>query len=55
MSNTAYFATDGSFGSAEDLEIIDVSKWTEADWEEVQDEIDEYRISTARSIAQRHA
>ena len=55
MSNLAYFATDGSFGDASDLEILDVSKWTEADWSELQDETDEYRISTARLIAQRYA
>jgi hypothetical protein len=54
MNNTAYFATDGSFGDAKDLELIDVSQWTEADWNEVQDEADEYRIATARLIAQRY-
>jgi hypothetical protein len=55
MSNLAYFATDGSFGDASELEILDVSKWSEADWNEVQDEADEYRIATARLIAQRYA
>lgn len=55
MSNKAYFATDGSFGDADDLDIIDVSEWTEADWNEVQDETDEYRLSTARIVAQRYA
>lgn len=54
MSNRAYFATDGSFGDAEDLEIIDVSTWTEADWNEVQDESDECRLSVARFIAERY-
>jgi hypothetical protein len=54
MSNKAYFATDGSFGDADDLDIIDVSEWTEADWNEVQDESDEYRLSTARIVAQRY-
>jgi len=55
MSNIAYFATDGSFGDALNIELIDVSKWTEEDWNEVQDETDEYRISVARSIAERYA
>jgi hypothetical protein len=55
MSNLAYFATDGSFGDASELEILDVSKWSEADWNEIQDEADEYRIATARLIAQRYA
>ena len=47
----AYFAKDGSFGDASEIEIIDVSNWTDDDWNEVQDEMDEFRLMTARAIA----
>ena len=53
-NTTAYFAKDGNFGDASDLKLIDVSEWTEADWDEVQNETDEYRFSVAQAIAERY-
>ena len=46
----AYFSTDGSFGDAQDLEIIDTSDWTGEEWDEVQNEMDCFRLATALAI-----
>lgn len=50
----AYFATDGSYGSADDLVVLDVSNWTEDDWRDVDDAGDNDRIDVARRINRRH-
>ena len=28
-----YFATDGNYGSADDMVVLDTTDWTDADWE----------------------
>lgn len=48
-----YFADDGNYGNADRLTILDVSKWTDADWDEIDGEPDELRVSTALEIDKR--
>jgi hypothetical protein len=51
---STYFATDGSFGTAQNLEVIDTSEWTDEDWAEVENATDEQRAGTASAIANRY-
>lgn len=51
---STYFATDGSYGTAHNLEIIDTSEWTDADWAEVEHATDDTRADTASAIARRY-
>jgi hypothetical protein len=46
-----YFASDGSFGSADGLEIVDTSDWTEQDWEMIENASDSERPALAQHIA----
>ena len=50
MSNLAYFAEDGNFGNASNLAIVDVSQWTEEDWERIEMASDYQRSMMAMSI-----
>lgn len=45
-----YFAADGSFGSAENLIIINTSRWTEADWDAVLSLPDDERAGWAEKL-----
>lgn len=50
-SNMAtYFASDGSYGDADDLITIDTSGWTEADWEKIEEASDSDRGAIAIGI-----
>jgi hypothetical protein len=51
---STYFATDGSYGTAHNLEIIDTSEWTDEDWAEVENATDDTRADTASAIARRY-
>jgi hypothetical protein len=46
-----YFATDGSYGDAEGLVIIDTSDWTDDEWGLVEDAPDDQRAAIAASLA----
>lgn len=48
-----YFATDGSYGDAYDLVVIDTSDFTEADWEAINEAGDYDRSRIANSIRYR--
>jgi hypothetical protein len=50
-----YFATDGSYGSADSMEVLDTTKWTEADWEEIFEAYDHNRLEVAVEIARKYA
>lgn len=50
----AYFAQDGNYGDAYDVEIVDTTRWTEKDWQDIDDELDYARPELARAIAQRY-
>jgi hypothetical protein len=46
MSNT-YFATDGSYGDASGLVIVDTSKWTHEQWQMIEETSDSFRAIRA--------
>lgn len=46
MSNT-YFATDGSYGDANGLVIVDTSAWTQQQWLMVEETSDSFRAIRA--------
>jgi len=45
-----YFATDGNYGDATDLVVVDVDHWTDANWEAVEHASDSERAQVARNI-----
>jgi hypothetical protein len=47
----AYFASDGNFGDATDLVLIDVSNFTSEDWEELDMVPDNERQERAIELA----
>jgi hypothetical protein len=50
---TAYFATDGSFGVAEGIELVDTSDWVAEDWVMIEMTPDDQRPKVARAITER--
>lgn len=38
-----YFATDGNYGDASGLVIVDTSKWTEEHWQVIEETSDSFR------------
>lgn len=51
---STYFATDGSYGTAHNLEVIDTSEWTDEDWAEIENATNDTRADTASAIAYRY-
>ena len=48
----AYFANDGSYGDAEGIVVVDVTNWTDEDWnEDIEYAPDMARTQVARDIA----
>lgn len=49
----AYFTNDGTFGSADDGDIVvlDVSRFTEEDWDDIDECPDATRMALAKEIA----
>lgn len=47
MAKNTYFATDGSYGDAEGLVLLDTSEWSDEKWEEVNQMTDVERYSFA--------
>ena len=50
----SYFAGDGSYGSAENVVIVDTDKWTAEDWARIEEASDDERADIAREIATHH-
>ena len=50
MQGATYFATDGSYGDATDLIVIDTDLFTEEDWDEIQNASDADRADLAYEI-----
>jgi hypothetical protein len=48
----SYFATDGNYGSASGLTVIDTTAWTESDWTLLDEVSDDQRALTARVISE---
>lgn len=53
---TYYFTDEGNYGYLTESSVIcDTSKWTMADWEEVERCLDSERAFVARGIANKYA
>jgi hypothetical protein len=46
-----YFAGDGNYGGANDLVVVDTSKWTDEDWERIEETQDYKRSTVAMSVS----
>jgi len=46
-----YFATDGNYGDAEGIVIIDTQSWTEDEWTIIDETPDRQRASVALSLS----
>jgi D-ribose pyranose/furanose isomerase RbsD len=46
-----YFATDGSWGHAEGMIVLDTVLWTDKDWQRIDEALDDERVTVAWSIA----
>jgi len=53
MNGMSYFASDGSYGDADDAVIVDTSKWCEDDWNEIVWAHDSERAKVAMRISKR--
>ena len=51
MENVAYFASDGSYGDADGIVLIDTSNWGEREWEEIDGMTDSERYDFACMLA----
>jgi hypothetical protein len=45
-----YFATDGNYGDAEDILVIDSDLFTNEDWINISEELDYHRAELAQTI-----
>jgi len=45
-----YFATDGNYGTAIGLEVLDTAKWTAGDWRKIENASDSERALVAKAI-----
>lgn len=48
-----FFSTDGSYGDATDILVVDTSNWTDEDWRDIDDASDMTRLDIAIEIAKR--
>lgn len=51
---SSYFATDGNYGSADDLVVVDTTDWGFAEWTLIEQSGDSYRPIIAAEIAARY-
>lgn len=49
---THYFATDGNYGDASGIVVVNTSKWTNQDWELVDETMDYERPQIAKQISE---
>ncbi len=47
-----YFATDGNYGNAENLIIIDTTDWTEDEWDIIDQSPENDRTKIAQQLSQ---
>jgi hypothetical protein len=52
---TMYFAADGSYGSADEMLVVNTSNWTQLDFKCVEECGDDERLEIASAIAKRVA
>ena len=55
MKGWIYIAADGSYGSAEDILLLEERYITSQEWEELEDEGDRTRLKYGNELAQRIA
>lgn len=53
-SNDFYFASDGSYGTADELTIFDTTDWTDEDWELIEFSTDMERSQVAQTIWEKY-
>lgn len=53
-NNDFYFASDGSYGTAEELTILDTTEWTDEDWELIEFSTDMERSTVAQGIWEKY-
>ena len=46
-----YFAEDGNYGDANGIVIVDTTKWTEADWDKLEEGYEWQKPFIAKTIA----
>jgi len=49
-----FFSTDGSFGAASGMVMIDTRAWSNEDWLEVENATDDVRVRVAVEVAIRN-
>lgn len=50
MENMHYFASDGNYGTANNIGIFDTTKWTDEHWQAIEDATDADRLGVAQEI-----
>jgi hypothetical protein len=48
----SYFAKDGNYGNADEIVIVDTSKWTGEEWAIIEENSDHDRPAVARQLAE---
>ena len=51
MTQVHYFAEDGSYGDATNLQLIETNNWEQSDFDIIMETNDNYRWKVAKSIA----
>jgi hypothetical protein len=46
-----YFASDGNYGPADRLVVVDTTWWGDEDWEDIRKVSDDQRVAVAWAIA----
>lgn len=52
VRSLSYFATDGNYGSADGILVLETTGWSELDWQMVEGVSDEHRPTVARLITE---
>lgn len=50
VGNYMYFATDGNYGDATDIVIVDTAEWTDDDFQLIEDASDSERAEIATRL-----
>ena len=52
VRSLSYFATDGNYGSADGILVLETTGWGELDWQMVEEVSDEHRPAVARLLVE---
>lgn len=53
METKMWVASDGSWGTG-DFYVVDVSDWSDADWDDFEDSTEDDRIHVAMELGEKH-